>query len=147
MMPNGGPSCCFQPPFSSPQCKAKNSDLPTDCAVCGLKLVLAPHLARSFHHLFPVPPFVEVTESRAADGRVTSSANISFELMLQSPLDENLLIRSEDNQVCCFACLRLLAEGSDLLRYQCPSCENLFCVDCDAFLHHSLHNCPGCLCR
>ena len=30
--------------------------------MCGLKLVLAPHLARSFHHLFPVPPFAEVAE-------------------------------------------------------------------------------------
>eukprot|EP00957_Ditylum_brightwellii_P188003 14313325-Ditylum_brightwellii.AAC.1 len=48
--------------YVCPRCKAKASDLPTDCTVCGLKLVLAPHLARSFHHLFPVPPFVEVPE-------------------------------------------------------------------------------------
>ena len=36
-----------------------------DDAVCGLKLVLAPHLARSFHHLFPVPPFEEIAEEVA----------------------------------------------------------------------------------
>ena len=48
--------------YICPRCRAKASDLPTDCAVCGLKLVLAPHLARSFHHLFPVPPFVEVPD-------------------------------------------------------------------------------------
>ena len=45
--------------YMCPQCQAKNAELPVDCAVCGLKLVLAPHLARSFHHLFPVPRFVE----------------------------------------------------------------------------------------
>jgi len=52
--------------FTCPQCQGKNSELPTDCAVCGLKLVLAPHLARSFHHLFPVPTFVERTSELAA---------------------------------------------------------------------------------
>jgi len=30
------------------------------CHVCGLTLVSSPHLARSYHHLFPVQPFVEV---------------------------------------------------------------------------------------
>jgi len=31
--------------------------------VCGLSLVLSPHLARSYHHLFPVLPFAEVKPS------------------------------------------------------------------------------------
>ena len=29
--------------------------LPTTCPVCRLPLVSAPHLARSYHHLFPPP--------------------------------------------------------------------------------------------
>ena len=33
--------------------------IPTECPVCDLPLVSAPHLARSHHHLFPVPMFVE----------------------------------------------------------------------------------------
>ena len=28
---------------------------------------------------------------------------------------------------------------------QCPSCNNVFCIECDLFIHNSLHNCPGCL--
>ena len=36
-------------------------ELPTACHVCGLTLVSSPHLARSYHHLFPVRPFQEVS--------------------------------------------------------------------------------------
>ena len=28
--------------------------------------------------------------------------------------------------------------------YYCPQCEHLFCMDCDIFIHDSLHSCPGC---
>jgi transcription initiation factor TFIIH subunit 2 len=45
--------------YVCPQCQANNAELPTDCAVCGLKLVLASHLARSFHHCFPCHPFMK----------------------------------------------------------------------------------------
>lgn len=33
--------------------------------VCGLTLVKAPHLARSYHHLFPAPNFEEPAEEAA----------------------------------------------------------------------------------
>ena len=36
--------------YTCPQCYAKVSELPTDCVVCVLTLVLSPHLARSFLH-------------------------------------------------------------------------------------------------
>jgi transcription initiation factor TFIIH subunit 2 len=37
------------------------------------------------------------------------------------------------------------AEGaSESSRYECPSCERHFCVDCDVFCHEVVHNCPGC---
>lgn len=29
--------------------------------------------------------------------------------------------------------------------FSCPSCLGVFCVDCDLFIHDSLHCCPGCL--
>lgn len=168
--------------YTCPQCQAKNYELPTDCAVCGLKLVLAPHLARSFHHLFPVQPFKEppisstgnnstnqskVKSSDAPIPPVTSSSSIANITKLLSTIDSKILIDSKDNDRCCYACLQPLytsameasmsfsaaltttASGSndpELLRFQCPECNNYFCVDCDAFLHESLHNCPGCLC-
>ena len=46
--------------FLCPQCQAKYCELPVECKCCGLTLVSAPHLARSYHHLFPLPAFVEV---------------------------------------------------------------------------------------
>jgi transcription initiation factor TFIIH subunit 2 len=134
--------------FTCPQCQGRNSELPTDCAVCGLKLVLAPHLARSFHHLFPVPSFVEKPFTEVTSPALplaTSSSTLVVDIV---DLNDKLLVTSEDHDMACYACLRpLVIERSEILRFQCPDCKNLFCVDCDAYLHNSLHNCPGCLSR
>jgi transcription initiation factor TFIIH subunit 2 len=149
--------------YTCPQCQAKNSELPTDCAVCGLKLVLAPHLARSFHHLFPVAPFVEVgldaSILQAQQAKVvpvvsSSSGIVKPSTTTTDEIDSTLVISSEDDDKCCYACLRTLgasadstAAGDELMRFQCPDCKNIYCVDCDSLLHQSLHNCPGCLSR
>lgn len=55
--------------FTCPRCKARVCELPTQCHICGLTLVSSPHLARSYHHLFPVPPFEEVAASALMNGR------------------------------------------------------------------------------
>lgn len=161
--------------FICPRCRAKISELPSDCAVCGLKLVLAPHLARSFHHLFPVPAFNEIppdfdldkffteietnalkgfsingTEKPSASGSTSSSSKMRTE-----PVNDSLLITSRDCDQCCFSCLKVIPleektkDGKSMkepnLRLQCPDCLNIFCADCDAYLHETVHNCPGCL--
>jgi transcription initiation factor TFIIH subunit 2 len=46
--------------FLCPRCGARLCDAPTDCDVCGLMIVSSPHLARSYHHLFPVKPYSAV---------------------------------------------------------------------------------------
>ncbi|OXA51786.1 general transcription factor IIH subunit 2 [Folsomia candida] len=46
--------------YICPQCKSKYCELPVECKVCGLTLVSAPHLARSFLHIFPLEPFDEI---------------------------------------------------------------------------------------
>ena len=43
--------------FLCPRCLAKVCDVPTDCDICGLMIVSSPHLARSYHHLFPVKAY------------------------------------------------------------------------------------------
>ena len=43
--------------FLCPRCGARLCDAPTDCDVCGLMIVSSPHLARSYHHLFPVKSY------------------------------------------------------------------------------------------
>ena len=187
------------------RCKAKASELPTDCAVCGLKLVLAPHLARSFHHLFPVTPFNEIaeqievsdnpgfnstTEKSTVPNKVPSSlqlppivtssssssilnpekvSSIGFKqqnMVKEIKIDSSILFNSRDCDRCCFSCLKVIgvhlieekntkkrkskqisrqSNDSSSLRFQCPQCKNVFCADCDSFLHETLHNCPGCL--
>lgn len=167
--------------YLCPRCKAKAAELPSDCAVCGLKLVLAPHLARSFHHLFPVPPFVEVPEDVVVgkEGEVvvsnrngivrsscTSGGNGNKKTRTIE-IDSTILVSSKECDRACYACLKVIGVKMDddrkvgssarspldasnqpeTLRFQCPDCLNVFCADCDAYLHETIHNCPGCLCK
>lgn len=46
--------------YICPQCKSKYCELPVECKACSLTLVSAPHLARSFLHIFPLEPFEEL---------------------------------------------------------------------------------------
>ncbi|XP_023933479.1 general transcription factor IIH subunit 2 [Lingula anatina] len=48
--------------YFCPQCKSKYCELPVECKACGLTLVSAPHLARSYHHLFPLESYKEVQD-------------------------------------------------------------------------------------
>lgn len=206
--------------YVCPRCQSRCSDLPSDCAVCGLRLILAPHLARTFHHLFPVRPFEELDEgemvrrakhvygqevvpndgdktngkkrwealpatSSAAFTPISSTTSSSIACFMisssefmdaQSGQEHNgtqsskmitigpsLVANSFDCDRCCFGCLKIIGcrlskdslhgigegireDGEAILRFQCPECHNVFCPDCDAFLHETLHNCPGCLC-
>ncbi|OAY51661.1 general transcription factor IIH subunit 2 [Manihot esculenta] len=106
--------------YICPRCKARVCELPTECRICGLTLVSSPHLARSYHHLFPITPFDEV-----------------------SPRQNTPLQRPPKT---CFGCQQsLLNPGNKLgLSVACPKCNQYFCVDCDIYIHESLHNCPGC---
>ncbi|DBA04121.1 TPA: hypothetical protein N0F65_004229 [Lagenidium giganteum] len=104
--------------YLCPRCKSKSCDLPTVCQVCNLPLVSSPHLARSYHHLFPVATFEKTV---LKDNK-------------RSPLK---------NQKC-FACLLPFSMDSEGAAYECESCKNAFCSECDVYIHDSLHNCPGC---
>jgi len=101
--------------YLCPQCSAKYCELPVECRGCGLTLVSAPHLARSYHHLFPLPPFQEFSpESVPAD------------------------------QCSCSACGQSFSGIKDRCVFQCPQCHQMFCTECDLFIHETLHTCPGC---
>ncbi|XP_030750201.1 general transcription factor IIH subunit 2 [Sitophilus oryzae] len=49
--------------YYCPQCLSKYCELPVECRACGLTLVSAPHLARSYHHLFPAANYTELAVS------------------------------------------------------------------------------------
>ncbi|GAU17862.1 hypothetical protein TSUD_329880 [Trifolium subterraneum] len=53
--------------YTCPRCKVRVCELPTECRICGLTLISSPHLARSYHHLFPIVPFAEITPSSQND--------------------------------------------------------------------------------
>jgi len=46
--------------YDCPRCTTLCCDLPTACKTCGLTLISSPHLAKSYHHLFPVPMYQEM---------------------------------------------------------------------------------------
>lgn len=97
--------------YLCPQCLSKHCELPVECRACGLTLVSAPHLARSYHYLFPVESFKE----------------IDFKGDYSS----------------CFGC-QIVFTQKDRKVYTCGKCNQTFCLDCEIFIHESLHTCPGC---
>lgn len=109
---NDEPSKLSTGGYNCPQCCSKYCELPVECLSCGLTLVSAPHLARSYHHLFPVPSFVEFPFG---------------------PTER------------CYACQKQLDGAvADKIIFKCPNCQQYFCIDCDIFIHETLHTCVGC---
>ncbi|BAS90017.1 Os04g0508900 [Oryza sativa Japonica Group] len=107
--------------YICPRCKVNVCELPTECRTCGLTLVSSPHLARSYHHLFPVQPFDEV-----------------------SSVHPNRLGQKGGQK--CYGCQQsfINPDSQSSLHVRCPKCNQHFCLDCDIYIHESLHNCPGC---
>ena len=113
-----------------PRCLARAAELPSNCHVCNLTLVSSPHLARSYHHLFPVGAFVAPGGGEGERGRAPW----------------------------CFGCLAPLSgsckrEGGGesstggvvaVAASRCPACSELFCLPCDSLIHATMHVCPGC---
>ncbi|CDR36743.1 CYFA0S01e04082g1_1 [Cyberlindnera fabianii] len=104
--------------YICPNCKSKCCSLPTICPCCNMMLILSTHLARSYHHLIPLKNFEEVPVS------------------------------DEYTSEMCFGCHSQFPSGvitkTTSSRYSCGDCGNHFCIDCDVFIHETLHNCPGC---
>lgn len=100
--------------YNCPQCNSKYCELPVECVSCGLTLVSAPHLARSYHHLFPVSNFKETPFDKQSDK--------------------------------CYACQKIFSGDNfgDKVIFQCDLCKQYFCIDCDIFIHETLHTCVGC---
>lgn len=117
--------------YECPRCSARACDVPSQCAVCGLRLLSALALARSYHLIFPVPTFLKVPQINQGGGGGDTV------MIVEGPL-------------CCAACQEPFGvadseetEGVTTAR-ECPSCAIRVCVACDDTIHHDLHVCPGC---
>ena len=157
--------------FICPRCLARQCDLPAACGACDLQLVSAARLARSHHHLFPVRPYIEVPRATvtpaaaapAASAPVTAAAADAAKAEAGAGGDDDGrlgakrrrhpahsdAIASEaasfaDASTHCSGCQASLDAAG--VRYVCPACRGTFCAVCDAFIHDTLHTCPGCCC-
>jgi len=221
--------------YICPRCSTRTTDIPTQCCVCNLQLNSSSHIARSHHHLFPVPNYVEyeVKESVVTDVSDASDTSGALTLKLKrpgvekkrgttktytavcldhshthsethklenaaneskngtaadcgvvgatdnasdgdergdiddvknaSPLENEVVLGSvsvsnfgvvtsigkssnssgDVDKSTCRGCLESLCRDNKLI-LRCPLCRHFFCVECDLFVHDSLHNCPGC---
>ena len=144
------------------RCSSKVCSLPTQCPACGLTLILSTHLARSYHHLFPLRNWREVNWARASGSgqkfcfgcqtlfperpaslrRQSTSGGqshdrISLATSRRQPQPPKAAHTSNANK-----------DGvSESGRYECETCKRFFCIDCDVFAHEVVHNCPGCQSR
>ncbi|KAK4244419.1 hypothetical protein C7999DRAFT_17335 [Corynascus novoguineensis] len=73
--------------YACTRCRAKVCRLPAECPVCGLTLVLSTHLARSYHHLFPLRGWVAVSwaEAAARDRQKQQQAGVCFACLTPFP--------------------------------------------------------------
>lgn len=129
------------------RCSSKVCALPATCPACGLTLILSTHLARSYHHLFPLRNWAEVSWPRALRKR---SQVACFGCMLPFPeIPARELARPRKGgggAGAGTAAMGRMKEGgvSESGRYECRTCGTFFCIDCDVFAHEVVHNCPGC---
>ncbi len=66
--------------YSCPRCRAVYCELPVEYSVCGITLVAAPHLARAYHHLFPLQTFTEIIPRDAPAEEVLSCGGCGVNL-------------------------------------------------------------------
>ncbi|KAK6363295.1 hypothetical protein TWF730_000735 [Orbilia blumenaviensis] len=138
--------------YVCPRCTAKVCFLPTECPCCGLTLVLSTHLARSYHHLFPLKNWVEVPWSEAHNSTHCWSCQAGFPInqaptsptKLKIKLSSNLASGASNGTGAATAGKNQQPPLPPTQRYACTDCKTHFCIDCDIFAHESLHFCPGC---
>ncbi|KAK4240235.1 hypothetical protein C8A03DRAFT_31621 [Achaetomium macrosporum] len=152
--------------YACTRCKAKVCRLPAECPICGLTLVLSTHLARSYHHLFPLKGWVEVPWSEAGKSVACYSCLMPFPPAPAAkggkqgnkgktaapgsgkedgdPGTEESRKRSLGVAAPVVVREAKTAGVSESGRYACQVCGNHFCIDCDVFAHEVIHNCPGC---
>ena len=189
--PNPSLCACHSRPttggYLCSRCSSKVCSLPTTCPACSLTLILSTHLARSYHHLFPLQNWKTVSWSRASRSAnkhktqcfscqspfpsqpaapkpttngITETNNESSKQRISARLPSKVApsdsrnaesaslepsnnTNLRDDRKKCNEDQTVSESG----RYECGSCGQFFCIDCDVFCHEIVHNCPGCLSR
>lgn len=125
--------------FLCTRCGTRVCRLPAECPACALTLILSTHLARSYHHLFPLRNWVEVSWADAV-GRSPACFACQCPFPAAAATGGDASAREEGQGK-----KRPTVKGvSESGRYACEVCGNHFCIDCDVYAHEVIHNCPGC---
>jgi transcription initiation factor TFIIH subunit 2 len=124
------------------RCSTKVCSLPSECPVCGLTLILSTHLARSYHHLFPLVNWDEVTLQDAHRSSSCFGCGKPFPELPKSVSPSRARQRQATDNASSSRDFAQLSTPTS--RFACPVCHNHFCIDCDLFAHEVVHNCPGC---
>lgn len=141
------------PQCSATHCYSNGSQLPHDCTICGLKLVSSPHLARSFHYLFPIPSFKEIhfedenSETTGSSERFVKCEGCQLLMRVirrPEPGQKPSASRQAENRQHYNLPKDFRIHETLLMYYSCPACKNNFCPNCNLFIHENLHTCPGC---
>ena len=94
-------------------------ELPVECRGCGLTLVSAPHLARSYHHLFPLLIF-----------KVKDLVSLKKKIFIPIFHVNDIVKEVEPRNVpadrsWCNGCGQLFKPDKDKAVYQCPQCDQV----------------------
>ncbi|GAB7366095.1 hypothetical protein MBLNU230_g7658t2 [Neophaeotheca triangularis] len=125
------------------RCSAKVCSLPATCPTCDLTLILSTHLARSYHHLFPLRNWNEVSWQKAK----RKGSRQCFGCLAPFPGLPGGAGGSEGGEEATKTGAKRAEGASESSRYECETCGEHFCIDCDVFCHEVVHNCPGCQSR
>lgn len=133
--------------YDCPRCQSKVCSLPAECPSCALTLILSTHLARSYHHLFPLRNWQEVPwkETRKPD---QCFACLTPFVPRRGQSDQPSAVNGETNGRAVGQAHKRSkdssAGASESGRYECPACHQHFCIECDLFAHEVLYECTGC---
>jgi transcription initiation factor TFIIH subunit 2 len=143
---NGPPSLCAchhrlkSGGYLCPRCQVKLCDVPTDCPVCGLTIVMSTHLARSYHHLFPVANYTAISWEKLYNMTQTTPSDCMGCNTTFDPLPPGFVANEAQQEEEANIPNNVASSG----RYSCPRCHNHFCLTCDGFVHDTLYLCPAC---
>jgi transcription initiation factor TFIIH subunit 2 len=128
--------------FVCPRCASHCCNVPTECPVCYLRLVDASAVASSYHHIFPVPPFLQ--GQRGGRGREGEGEGGEVDEDLEGGMDSG---KQAEPPALCTGCSKALgtpgAQGAPHF-FSCAACTLPFCSACNTTIHDTLFSCPGC---
>lgn len=126
--------------YECPNCGFCYCELPIQCKVCNATLLYSHHFARSYHFMFPVKPF----EYHCVEYQLEKSETTQRTRQIQIPENDAVLTCSGCQQIIPILNKELANDVATKEYYICTECNNLYCVECDSYIHDVLYNCPGC---